>query len=106
MTNQPLNSRQDHGNSPAAPTTPAPCPEPPGPPWRLAPLPLGEVAELPATVDLMTAARALQLGRTTAYRLAKSGEFPCRVVKIGALYRIPTAELLRVLGVDSRSGHA
>jgi hypothetical protein len=52
-----------------------------------------------ATVDLMTAARALGLGRTKAYELAKHDQFPCRVIKIGDTYRIPTPGLLELLGV-------
>ena len=50
-----------------------------------------------ATVDLMTAARALGLGRTKAYELAKREQFPCRVIRIGEHYRIPTAGLLELL---------
>jgi|GEM_PF-1041044 hypothetical protein len=53
-----------------------------------------------ATVDLMTAARALGLGRTKAYDLAKRDQFPCRVIRIGDTYRIPTAGLLELLGVS------
>jgi hypothetical protein len=52
-----------------------------------------------ATVDLMTAARAL--GRTKAYELARREEFPCRVIRIGDTYRIPTAGLLELLGVTA-----
>jgi len=54
-----------------------------------------------ATVDLMTAARALGLGRTRAYELARCGRFPCRVIRIGETYRIPTAGLLELLGVTA-----
>ena len=54
-----------------------------------------------ATVDLMTAARALGLGRTKAYELAKHQQFPCRVIRIGDTYRIPTAGLLELLGVTA-----
>ena len=36
-----------------------------------------------ATVDLMTAAAALGLGRTKAYELARREQFPCRVNRIG-----------------------
>jgi hypothetical protein len=54
-----------------------------------------------ATVDLMTAARALGLGRTKAYELARRDEFPCRVIRIGDTYRIPTAGLLELLGVNA-----
>jgi hypothetical protein len=52
-----------------------------------------------ATVDLMTAASALGLGRTKAYELARRGEFPCPVIRIGGIYRIPTPGLLELLGV-------
>ena len=54
-----------------------------------------------ATVDLMTAARALGLGRTKAYELAKHDQFPCRVIRIGDVYRIPTPGLLELLGVTA-----
>jgi len=54
-----------------------------------------------ATVDLMTAACALGLGRTKAYELAKQDEFPCRVIRIGDSYRVPTAGLLELLGVSA-----
>jgi hypothetical protein len=52
-----------------------------------------------ATVDLMTAARALGMGRTKAYELAKRDAFPCRVLRIGDQYRIPTGGLLELLGL-------
>ena len=66
-------------------------------------LTLDELRALPATVDLPTAARALGLGRTKAYELAKRDQFPCRVLRIGSAYRIPSAELLRCLEMDPRS---
>ncbi|MQA04286.1 MAG: integrase [Streptosporangiales bacterium] len=59
-----------------------------------------ELLALPVTVDIGTAARALGLGRSTGYELARCGEFPCRVLRIRSSYRVPTADLLRVLGVD------
>jgi excisionase family DNA binding protein len=59
-----------------------------------------EVLALPAVVDITTAARVLGLGRSTAYDLARRGEFPCRILRLGSSYRVPTAELLRVLGID------
>jgi excisionase family DNA binding protein len=61
---------------------------------------LSELLSLPVTVSVGTAARALGLGRSTAYELARCGEFPCRVLRVGHSYRVPTAELLRVLGID------
>ena len=59
-----------------------------------------ELLALPVTIDVPTAARALGLGRSTAYELARRGEFPCRVLRVGSSYRVPTADLMRVLGID------
>jgi hypothetical protein len=58
-----------------------------------------ELLALPVTVDIGTAARALGLGRSTGYELARRYEFPCRVLRVGSSYRVPTEDLLRVLGV-------
>jgi len=58
-----------------------------------------ELLALPVAVDLTTAARALGLGRSTAYELARRRKFPCRVLHVGSSYRVPTADLLRVLGI-------
>ncbi|PRY13599.1 helix-turn-helix domain-containing protein [Kineococcus rhizosphaerae] len=51
--------------------------------------------------DLIVAGQALGLGRTKSYELARSGEFPVRVERIGSRYRVPTAELRRFLGVST-----
>jgi hypothetical protein len=61
------------------------------------------IAQLRArsTVDLMTAACALGMGRTKAYKLARRDEFPCRVIRIGDTYRVPTVGLLELLGVST-----
>lgn len=59
-----------------------------------------ELLALPVTVSIGTAARALGLGRSTGYELARRGEFPCRVLRLGSSYRVPTADLLRVLGME------
>ena len=61
---------------------------------------LGELLALPLMVDIGTAARALGLSRSTGYDLARRDEFPCRVLHVGSSYRVPTVELLRVLGID------
>jgi excisionase family DNA binding protein len=64
-----------------------------------------EILALPVVVDVTTAARALGLGRSTAYELARRDEFPCRVIRVGNSYRIPTADLLRVLGIEPPYEH-
>ena len=53
---------------------------------------------LPTVVDLMTAARALGIGRSKAYRFARDGQFPRRIIRVGIHYHVPTAELFRALG--------
>jgi len=70
------------------------------------PLTITELQQLPAVVDLITAARALGLGRTKAYDLAKRGEFPCRILRVGGAYLVPTAEILKLLGLDLPSHQA
>lgn len=62
-----------------------------------------ELLALPAAVDVETAASAFGLGRTTAYTLAKTGHFPCALIRAGKSYRVVTADLLRVLKVHPES---
>lgn len=59
---------------------------------------LAELGELPAVVDLVTAGKVLGIGRTKSYELARSGEFPCRILRVGKAYLVPTPELLALLG--------
>ncbi|MET7775491.1 helix-turn-helix domain-containing protein [Streptomyces mirabilis] len=64
-------------------------------------LTFAEAFDLPLSVDLRTAARAFAVCPATAYRLVHLGRFPCRVVRIGHQYRIPTASLMRALGIEN-----
>ncbi|MFE2291409.1 helix-turn-helix domain-containing protein [Streptomyces sp. NPDC059452] len=65
-------------------------------------LSFGEAFDLPLVVDLRTAAQALGLCPATAYKLIRQGGFPCRFLRLGWQYRIPTADLLRALGIEER----
>jgi hypothetical protein len=58
-----------------------------------------EVLALPVVVNVPTAGRALGMGSTLAYELAKAGTFPVPVLKVGRLYKVPRAGLLEVLGI-------
>jgi len=60
---------------------------------------LEEVLALPATVNVVTAARALGIGHNKAYDLIKAGEFPVRTLTMGSTVRIPTAALWEALGI-------
>jgi hypothetical protein len=51
-------------------------------------------------VDLVTAGQALGVGHTKSYELARTGRFPCPVLRVGRSYVVPTAGLLTLLGLD------
>lgn len=59
-----------------------------------------ELLALPVAVPLDVANRALGMGRTTGYALAKGGRYPVRVLRLGRQYRVTRADLLRYLGLD------
>ncbi|MFZ4160404.1 DNA-binding protein [Streptomyces griseoincarnatus] len=69
---------------------------------QVADITIADVRALPPTVDVVTAGKAFGLGSTTAYRLARAGEFPCKVVRAGGGWRVVTADLRRVLGLDDQ----
>ncbi|MFI1914547.1 helix-turn-helix domain-containing protein [Nocardia sp. NPDC020380] len=52
------------------------------------------------TVGLAQAAAVLGIGRSTAYHLARSGEFPCKTLRVGTRYRVVTADLRRLLSIE------
>jgi hypothetical protein len=59
-----------------------------------------ELLGLPAAIDLDTANRALLIGRSTGYALARQGRYPVRVLRLGNAYRVVTADLLKLLGLE------
>lgn len=59
-----------------------------------------ELLALPAVIDLNTSNRALMIGRSTGYGLAKQGEYPVKVLRLGNAYRVVTADLLKLLGLE------
>lgn len=67
---------------------------------------VAELQALPVSVDLVTAGRAWQLGRTKAHELARAGEFPCPVLRLGNSYRVTRADLLRSLGISAENSEA
>ncbi len=70
-----------------------------GPVGRVKGMSREELLELPAAVDLETGNRALGLGRSKGYELAKRGQYPCKVLRLGNAYRVVTADLLALLGL-------
>lgn len=63
-----------------------------------------ELLALPAAVDIVTAGRALGIGRTKTFEIARSGEFPAPVLRLGNAYRVPKAALLRLLEIAEDTG--
>lgn len=51
----------------------------------------------PPTLDVATAGRLLGISRSYAFELAKRGEFPCRLLKVGTRWRVPRSALLELL---------
>jgi hypothetical protein len=67
------------------------------------PLSRAELLELPPVINLVTLGRALGLSEPVVRERARKGEFAAlgiRVLHLGAQYRIPTADVLRFLGID------
>ncbi|MCB5909662.1 helix-turn-helix domain-containing protein [Streptomyces pinistramenti] len=73
---------------------------------RYGPLSFAEMLALPVVVDLHTAARALDVCVSTAYRMIDAGTFPCTVLRAGYRYRVPTALLMRALGIEEHPLYA
>lgn len=65
-----------------------------------------DLLALPAAVDIVTAGRAVGVGRTKAHELARTGQFPVAVLRLGNSYRVRTADLLTYLGIEPGGGAA
>lgn len=61
---------------------------------------IAEVEALPAVTSLETAGRALGIGRTKAYQLARDGKFPVPVIRSGRTWLVPSAGLRTLLGLS------
>jgi hypothetical protein len=59
---------------------------------------VGAVRALGTTTDLVTAAAVLGIGRTSAYQLARDGEFPVPVTRVGRRVIVGVPHLLRAIG--------
>ncbi|MBN1174992.1 MAG: helix-turn-helix domain-containing protein [Micromonosporaceae bacterium] len=63
-----------------------------------------QVRHLGVTTDLVTAASVLGIGRTTAYHLARTGQFPVPLRRVGRRYLVAVAHLLHAVGLDIEPG--
>lgn len=58
-----------------------------------------EIRAWPATVSVPTAGRCYGLGRDTAYDLARRGEFPVAVLRIGRHLVVTRASIMSALNI-------
>ncbi|RBY94079.1 DNA-binding protein [Blastococcus sp. TBT05-19] len=61
-----------------------------------------EVLALPVVVDLVTAGSVLGMGRSASYEMARRGEFPVPVLKVGHRYRVVSARLRELVGIHDQ----
>lgn len=61
---------------------------------------IDELLALPVSFGLRTAARALGIGQSTAYEMARGGTFPCPVLQVGNRYLVTRPQLFQALGLD------
>jgi excisionase family DNA binding protein len=64
-------------------------------PWTIE-----SVRSLGLTTTVDTAASILGISRTKAYALAKTGDFPTRLVRVGRRYLVPIPALLDLLTAE------
>ena len=58
---------------------------------------LDDLRQAPPTISLSEANRVIGISRGNGYTLAKRGEYPVRVLRLGGTYRVVTADLLALL---------
>jgi hypothetical protein len=65
-----------------------------------------ERAVLPAVLDVPQAARLLGIGRTLAYELVRTDQWPTPVLRVGRLIKIPSRPLIELLSTGYRTNTA
>jgi hypothetical protein len=68
--------------------------------WKLPPLTVRQLDDLPPRVELVEAALLLGYGEELAREARKAGEFPIPVLKIGQRHFVNLSDLLRELGIE------
>jgi hypothetical protein len=58
------------------------------------------VRQLGLTTDVATAGAILGIGRTKAYELAKTGQFPVAILRVGRRHLVPTSAPLTLLSAS------
>ncbi len=61
-------------------------------------------ATVPAVLDVPQAARLLGIGRTLAYELVRTNQWPTPVIRVGRLIKIPSGPLIELMTTGASSG--
>jgi excisionase family DNA binding protein len=64
-----------------------------------------EIRHLPPVLTVIQAAGLLGIGRSSAYHAVKTQTWPTRVLRVGRSIRIPTADVLALLGIEPKEDH-
>jgi hypothetical protein len=59
-----------------------------------------DIRALGTKTNLRTAASIFGIGRTKAFDLARKGTFPVPLIRVGHVYVVPVAPILRALGLE------
>jgi hypothetical protein len=59
------------------------------------------IRNLGVTTDLVTAGSILGMGRTKSHELARNGDFPVPVLRVGHRYLVPISGLLQALNISA-----
>jgi hypothetical protein len=74
--------------------------DPVQPPWSDATvprLPRSAPPDIPPVLDVPQAARLLGIGRTLAYELVRTNQWPTPVIRMGRLIKIPSGPLIELM---------
>jgi predicted DNA-binding transcriptional regulator AlpA len=61
---------------------------------------------MPAVLDVPQAARLLGIGRTLAYELVRTDQWPTPVIRVGRLIRIPSGPMIELMSTGYPSNTA
>jgi hypothetical protein len=59
-----------------------------------------QVRAMGPTLPMDVANEMFRLSRATGYRAAARGEYPCKVIRVGTVWRVVTESLIEALELD------
>ncbi|MCW2601687.1 MAG: hypothetical protein JWM02_3516 [Frankiales bacterium] len=63
--------------------------------------PLADVRALPSVLGLREAGRLIGVGEATIYTMAANNDLPFPAFRVGRQWRVPTAGVLALLGIEA-----